>query len=134
SVPRLQMKAFRQANGGPSVRVSAEPRGANSRTPRRPRQARSSGRRSLGIGVRPVTAIEAAQMECPADSRLRVSRATRLAADILVGDFLLAIDGQPVTTAADVLMRLRAAQERDTVQVRVWREGQEFDLVLGWKE
>jgi PDZ domain-containing protein len=46
------------------------------------------------------------------------------------GDVVVAADGEPVTTANDLVARIQAHRPGETVTLRIWREGQEIDVTV----
>ncbi len=72
----------------------------------------------LLLGVEPGSAAERAG--------LRGSQVD-LRGQIVPGDVLRAVDGQPVTSVAELLARLDDYRVGDAVTLRVWRDGREFD-------
>jgi len=48
--------------------------------------------------------------------------------DVIAGDVIVALDGQAVDSVATLLARLEDHQIGDTVTLRIWRAGREFDV------
>jgi len=56
------------------------------------------------------------------------------AAGVREGDVLLAVNGQTVAAANDVIQRIRSLRPGDNVELRIWRNGAEQTLAVTLKE
>ena len=51
-------------------------------------------------------------------------------AGVKVGDYILAVNGETVTTSDDVLRHRRGLHPGDTMEMTLWRDGEIFDVTI----